>query len=220
MKILKSFICILLLLCTVHCGGGGGGGGGGRFGVRLLHAVIDAAPFDLFSTNSEEALLTTRFGESKRYIGTDSGEQVLSVRSHNTLENPRFTFELTREGSDRHTVFVFGDNEQFGVGATLIQDEVVELDSSSAAVRILHGAIGAGAVTATVGTQALSATAAFGAASPYEVITGGIQTVAIRRSSDGKVIFSAPLNLENDKQYSLLVAGEVDYFVTTTLIED
>lgn len=216
-----------LLVCSVllsACGGGGGGGGGGGSddsssdsGVRILHAAIDGSPMDLLSSGSPDKIVDRAvFAGTKGYRELPGGAQTISVTRASTPSRVIGSFEVVGGGDKAYSIVLYGSNQAGGVQTNLLSDEIPEL-GDGAAVRVVNGALGAGTLSVSVGGS--SASAAFGDATAYlQAPAGGVSMTA--RSAAGGSLGSYSFVAEPGKAYTLLVAGEVGYYVTTRQFTD
>lgn len=211
------------------CGGGGGGsngggGGGGSegdsaYGVRALHAAIDGAPIDISSSAASSPLLSQQFfaGE-KGYRSLPETGQTITLTRSGSPSNVYGSFAVTGAAQDKYTVLFYGDTTTFGLRSRLIKDDVPSTAGGSA-IRVIHGATRAADVTVTV-SGAAPEVVAFGQNTEYIPTTAGPVEVTVVRSSDGYPVRSGPLELKPGKAYTLLVAGEVGYYVKGVLFAD
>lgn len=216
-----------LLVCSVllsACGGGGGGGGGGESddsssdsGVRILHAAIDGSPMDLLSSGSPEKIIDRAvFAGTKGYRELPGGAQTISVTRASTPSRVIGSFEVVGGGGKAYSIVLYGANQGDGIQTNLLSDEIPDF-GDSAAVRVVNGALGAGTLNVSFGGS--SASAAFGDATPYlEAPAGSVSMTA--RSASGGALGSYSFVAESGKAYTLLVAGEVGYYVTTRQFTD
>ena len=118
---------------------------------------------------------------------------------------------------ERYTYFLFGNNQEIGLHAQLLLNDPGEFESNQGKVRIIDGMIGAADVKFN---GAISGVVPFGNASAYLSVNSGPATVAFTRQADGARLGSANLLVEAGKLYSIVLAGEVDYFVSIQAVED
>jgi len=230
---LVVFCSIFLLLA---CGGGGSSsdgdntnassifGSSGRSastGIRLLNGAIDASPIDLRSSLKTDSLQTARFGLATNFVGVSGDLQLISVAPSKHLTPTLFAQDLTLNKNERHTILLYGDNDSFGLSTMLLPDSrPTELGSNEAAIRIIHAVTHAAALDASTLTDNLVSAVPFGRASAYTIVASGSHSLTIKRSVDGRVIFSGTIELSGKRSYSFFICGELNYFVKTNLLED
>jgi len=224
-KLMFRVVFLLLAATTIFglgaCSGGGGGSGGSDKGVRILHGSIDSAPVDLVSSSAEEGVVqTARFGLATQYVRLPEEEQVLHLFRTKSGSAPMFSQTVTIGKEDRLSLLVYGSNEQTGVFTSLLTDTPPEeLESGNAALQIIHSAVGASAINVLIGRTEAASGVPFGTSSGYLVVPSGAVQISVRRAADGDTIISPTHTLEDRKNYTILIAGQVDYFVTAPLFE-
>lgn len=222
-KFARDLLVKVALATTVAaCGGGGGGGssqGSGDYGVRVLHAAIDATPVDVLSTASGSAVRSQAvFAGNLGYGAVPKVAQTITLTRAFTPSVVLDSFDITVTSKERYSILFYGDNHTFGLRTRLIEDKVPETISGSA-VRVVHGATRAAGLSASIGGTPTD-TIAFGQNSPYVSVPVGQVTITAARASDGAVVASLPATLAAGKGYTFLVAGEVGYYVKGILFED
>ncbi len=232
----KTIIKLLLLtLCSgiCACGGGGGGsdsgsdgsnpltsspGSSASTGVRLLSGAVDASPIQLY--NGSKLLSTARFGMPAVYKGTGTGAQALTVVTANTTKQI-FTTTVNVASNERITLLMHGDNEDLGLRFSIIGDTRGAVPAAgNTKVRVIHALSRAGELRASVGGTAIPSSIGFGKGSDYVEIPAGKANLHVTRVSDGKVVASGTPEFSTGKYYSVVVEGEVDYFVASPAYED
>lgn len=223
---IRSIVLWCALTTLTACGGGGGGGGseGGSegdssYGVRALHAVIDGAPVDIVSSATSSPLLSRQFfAGDKGYRSLPSTAQTLSLTRTGAPSDVYGSFAVTSADAERYSVLFYGDNSTFGLRSRLIKDEPPALASGSS-LRIVNGVTRAADLTVTV-EGAPSEVVVFGQNTTYIATAGGAVNVSVVRSTDGYPVHTGPVELQPGKAYTLLVAGELGYFVKSILFAD
>lgn len=220
-KILSPLIALMLGFSA--CGGGGGGGAGGgdddgsssSSGVRVLHAAIDGSPMDVLSSDSSSVVVDGAvFAGTKGYKELPDGAQIISLTRTSTPSRVIGSFDVTGGGS--YSILLYGSNQTTGLKAALLTDTVPDL-GGGAGVRVVNGALGSSQLSVSVGGA--SALVAFGEASEYLNVPVGATTMIARGSANG-TIGSLSFTAEAGRAYTLLVAGEVGYYVTTRSFTD
>jgi hypothetical protein len=211
------------------CGGGGGGGGGGgndqyssATGVRVLHAAIDATPVDVFVDGVPEAVAKKAvFGLNNGYNALPSGLLNLTMTRTSTPSVVVDKAQVAVDSDSRVSILLYGDNATFGLRATVLTDGAPE-DRSNARVRIVDGVTAAAEIVGTVssGVEERSVNVKFGEASDYLAVPPGVATLQVVRAADGRFVASTTATLEAGKEYTYLVAGEVQFFVKGLLLTD
>jgi hypothetical protein len=128
------------------------------------------------------------------------------------------TVSVEASSGDRYTILLYGDNANFGLRTKLIKDEIPEA-AGNALLRVVNGVTQAADVTVSIGSSPAQ-TIAFGGNTDYVATPGGAVNVSAVRATDGSPIQSGPITLEAGKAYTLLLAGEVGYYVKSTLFVD
>jgi hypothetical protein len=232
----KIFLITSLILSAslIACSGGGGSSDSGgstdtsnifgsngqsaSTGVRVLNGAIDAAPIDLYSSEKSAVLETARFGLAYPFKGLSTNPQIVSITRTQSPGNNLFSKNITLNNNERSTILLYGSNRRFGLNTTYLADSRPVLDATSAAIRIIHSAIGASQLNLVIPSKNL--TASFGNASEYAVVPAGVLGATVTRTADGQVIHSASHQLDAGKSYSLFATGEVGYFTSTKFLED
>jgi hypothetical protein len=216
------------LLCIVSvfgaCGGSGGPEGSSQRGVRVLHASIEAAPVDLFSSVQEEALVSQGFfaGEA-RYIQLANEPQRLSVTRALSASNVVASLDVDGAQIEKSTILLYGDRGTLGLRVKLFDDVVPEAIEGGV-VKFIHGLVGASAISVTGyqdGGILFETTLDFGEVSNYlDIPKEGNVELVVHRVVDGKLVESPSLAFEPGGAYTALVTGEVDYYTKTVLYRD
>jgi hypothetical protein len=215
------FGCALLVS---GCGGGGGGGGGGgsddassQSGVRVLHAAIDGSPMDVISSAASDKIVDRAvFAGTKGYRELPGGAQAISLTRTSTPSRVVGSFDVVGGGDKAYSIFLYGSNQETGLKTKLLSDDVPDM-ADGAAVRVVNGALGVSVLNVSVGGA--SASVGFGDASEYLLVSAGGSTLNARTSGGGS-LGSYSFVAESGKAYTLLVAGEVGYYVTTRQFTD
>ena len=224
--LLTTFV---LNLGLAGCGGGGGGGGGGSAprGVRILHGAIDATPIDV-STSVSPGVVVQRaaFASPQVYSELPEGPQIITLTRAKTPSVEIRSFNIDLQSRQKVSLLLFGDNQQFGLSSRLIDDVIPENKGDGALLRVVDGMTGASELLVSVGApntprgQNASARVAYGNASPYLNAPAGIVRVTAQRAADGKVVSAVDVTLAAGEAYTVLVAGEADYYVKSILFAD
>ena len=221
---LKCLLSLLLLSQLIACGGGGGGSGGTSrpsTGVRLLHAGIDLSPLEVVPDGDLSISSgVTKFGDASTYLPVDAGTHAISLRRANTSEIiEQLGIELKK--NELSTIIIAGSRAQTnGVHVQANLGSPPELDSGTAAVRIAHGAFGAATVNAMVNSIALVQPIGFTGVSDYQVVPAGSAVVSVTRSVDGASVYAGTFSAQARSAYTVFVAGEIGYYVKTSVITD
>lgn len=222
------FFRLLIILALISsCGGGGGddGGGGassggssaqeaaeGVIGARVLNGAIDAAPIDLVSS-VDGFTQTAMFAETNGFIDISSGLHLFDVSTTRSGASPLLTTGLLQEGNGKHTFILHGDRTEFGLRVNLVSEQLPEVPSGQSLVRVIHGVTGASQLSVNS-----AAIANFGNVSSYIPITPGQNTILITRAVDQVVFDLVPLDAQEGKAYSIFVAGEFGFFLTSRIL--
>lgn len=224
---LTRLIIVGLALLLSSCSSGGDGGGGGSSastGVRLLHGSLDAAALDVLSTaRPGEVVQRAHFGATTIYDALPTGVQDLNVTVAKRGASSEFRFSgINVQKNERRSIAVYGDDELLGVDAALLTDAFPEVGDSDVVVRVFHAVVRASEISLRIGGQDVLTSVPYGTASSYVIVPASElpQTLEISRVTDGAVLFSGPMLFSSGRAYTLLAAGEVDYFVTLKMFED
>lgn len=220
---LTTITMSLFTALAVGCGGGGGGGDVST-GVRVLHGAVDAAPVDVYATGQIEPLVRgSAFAIASNYAALPEGPLSLSITRAMTPTTVVGSDTLTVQSGERYSVLVYGDNTTFGLRTRVLSDAVpVEL-SGNTALRVVDAATGAAAINVFVSAGRSSdpfASVSFGSASPYRAIAEGSTRITAVRAADGRTLGSILTDLQPGKAYTVLFAGEAEYYVKGVLYED
>ncbi|MFO0417098.1 MAG: DUF4397 domain-containing protein [Pseudomonadota bacterium] len=222
----RYFLALVVSAVVIGCGGGGGGGGGNggdgggaldgadsEYGVRVLHAAIDASPVDLVVSGSGQTVVSQAvFAGQKSYRSAPSGAQNFNLTRAFAPAQVVASLPITVEGDGRYTVLLFGDTQVFGLRAKVVTDQIPD-DFSGAVVRVVNGATGAAAVRVNVGAVSIPGATPFGGVSDYvEVPAGSGVSVVASRAADGQRAGGVTVDLAQGGAYTFLVAGEVGYY--------
>lgn len=218
-------VATVLAFTFTACGGGGGGGGSGdggsdsADGVRVLHGSIDAAPVDVISSTASSAVVSqATFAGAKGYRSLRSGDQVLSLTRALNSGDVLASFNASIEKGGRYSILLYGDGDTFGLRTRLIIDEVPN-DIAGAAVRVVNGVTGAAAISVSISGGG-SEQVGFGQNSGYIQTSAGEVTITTSRAADGQRVSSVTRVLQSGRAYTVLVAGEVGYYVKSVLFTD
>jgi hypothetical protein len=216
----------LSFLIMVVCGacGGGGSSDGGTKGIRVLHASIEAAPVDVFSSAADEPLISqVFFGGSISYENISAVPQTISITRAFTPSRIVASFDIDGALVERSSLLLYGDLSSLGLRATIIEDDVPGRVEESV-LKFVHGLVGASAIVVSGhvdGRLLFEELIEFGGASAYVNVPmeQAVQLV-IYRAVDGRLIESPSFAFEKGKAYTALVTGEVGYYTKTVLYND
>ena len=226
-----SVVCGVLLLVVSACGGGGGGSssggsnGGGNdssSGVRVLHAAIDAAPVDLFSSLRTEGIVSgVVFADTKGYRRLPAGSQTLTLSRALDSAAKVASFEVTSSGDDSYSVLLYGSVAGGGLRTALIPDLLPSTgETSGVLVRFVHGLEGASSLSVAASGGDAKYSIGFGEASDYIVTGAGAVRLVARRGVDSVTVVSLTEQLEEGGVYTVLVAGEAGYYSKGVVFRD
>ena len=222
-KIAKKFIRLVVIVALISsCSGGGGGDGGssssdtsseaaqGLLGARVLNGAIDAAPVNLESSLDGLVQNSIIFAEPNGFNQISTGLHAINLTSGGS---PIFTTAISNQPGLKHSLIVHGDRSDFGLRVNLISEQAPVVPAGQSFVRVIHGVTGASQLS--VNSVAI---ADFGDASSYIPITPGQNTILITRAVDQVLFDLVPLNAEEGKAYSIFVAGEFGFFLTSRVL--
>lgn len=226
-KNIKILIIVLIATLTACSGGGGGGGGSSnsssrnaKYGLRVLHAALDAAPLNVYSSlKPGQSLATVRFGLDSFYLGLPTGDQILSLFKGDNASAELLTQAVSINKDLKQTLLYYGNNAGLGIHSALLTDQVPMLEQGLSALRFIHACAGAQSLrfgvndTVSAAFNELGADLQYGSASQYFNITSGILQLRAFRQADSKEIVSSAKALESGKAYTIVIMGQVDYLV-------
>jgi hypothetical protein len=228
----RLFVLVAVVSAALSgCGGGGGGGGGGgngsetnssTTGVRVLHAAIDAAPIDVFVGGVTGAVSNKAvFGVDNGYHSLPSGQLNISLTRASTPSVVVGTAAVSSNSESRFSILLYGDNSTFGLRTTLLTDES-PADPENARLRIVDGVTAAAEISADISSGVFedSTQVGFGKASKYLSVPPGVVSIRVNRSADGRAIAATTATLEAGREYTYLVAGEVQFYAKGLLLQD
>lgn len=210
---------VLFLLVSGCSGGGSGSGDAGRTAVRVVHAAIDTAPLDVYSSETVGLISMSRFAAQTRYYNARQGGQLFSLTVSGTSRTV-FSVPLTVVDGQRQTILVHGNRDSLGLRVSTFLDEPGEISGGESALRVVHALGGAAKLDCQLAGAVICSGLDFGNASIYSKVKEGIGKITVRRVADRKVVFDSELAFESGKAYSLVVTGEEGYFVTAPLLLD
>jgi hypothetical protein len=220
-----------LLLMTAGCGGGGSTttsraqSSSDPYGVRVLHAAVDAAPVDLISSLKPQGQLVSQafFAENHTdsgYRSLPQGEQTLSLTKHRSLSEAIASFNISSSSTDRYSILLYGSLQNFGLKAKLIKDELPADGNTTPHLRLVNGVSGAGGINVVspdIGLIGLTT----GQESEYLALKGPSEvSINARRSSDGAGLGSANFKAESGAVYTVLFAGEAGFYTKVLVYRD
>lgn len=217
------FAAAMTFLVIQGCGGGGGGGGGSaQTGVRILHAAIDTAPVDASTATDKQTtiLQTARFAQNVPYVPLGKGPQSITLTISQRPGDIVGTVNFEVTSGERRSLLVIGGIGSLSREVHVLLDEKVKPAGGQAAVRAIHGVAGAAAITVLLDGQGLGSAIPYGEASTPELVSAGSHRISIQRLVDGKTVAAQTAVLESNKSYSILAAGDADYFVALPLLEE
>ncbi len=210
---------LISLACSGCSGGGSGSGDAGRTAVRIIHAAIDTAPLDLYSSEEIGLIGTSKFGAQAKFFNVNRGNQVFSLTVSQTSRTV-FSVPLTVIDKQRQTILAYGNRDNLGLRVNTLIDDPGEVSGDQSALRVVHALVGAAQIDCQMVGAIVCGDLEFGNAAIYSKIAAGDGRITIKRSADKKVVFDADLSFEGGKAYSLIIMGEVDYFVRAPLLQD
>lgn len=226
LSILRAIAISIIVSSLAACGGGGGGGGGGNSrsaetGVRLIHSAIDASPIQIFSSvTPAQAVQSARFGQTVLFAELPRGAQTLDVKRGAT--DTLFSSTIEVEKSQHYSILFFENPSDLSPRFALVLDPEIDVPGDMAAVRIGHAAIGAGSISAfTSSNETVASRVPYGAFSDYVTVPAATTgRISFARDTDGRTVHSTAIQLSGGHAYTLVLSGQIDYFVTAPLLED
>lgn len=214
-RISSVLLAITFSLCS--CGGGGGGGGGSSSttGVRVLHAAIEATPIDL-NTDSQPVSQTVRYGEAGDYLPLGEGQHLLQLGESKGGAGTLYSKSITNPGDQKFTLLFYGDRGDIGLRTALIEEPRPIIAEGTGIVRVIHGAVGASSVSLVIGSG--QSTALFGGVSTYVDLAPAVYPYTVRRTTDRAVLAQGTIAVGAGEAYSIFVAGEQGYLVSTAVL--
>lgn len=223
---LRALLVVSFVASLAACGGGGGGGGNGsgsvrsaETGVRLVHGAIDASPVQVFSSLiAARAVQSSRFGGTVPFSELPRGPQTIEIRRG---QERLFASTVDVQKGQHYTVLFYESPSDLSPRFTQVVDPDVDVPDGMAAIRIGHAAIGAASITAfTSENLTVASRLGYGAFSEYGFVPALTARINYARDADGRVVHSTPVSLREGGTYTLVLSGEVDYFLTAPVLED
>jgi hypothetical protein len=186
----------------------------------VLHAVIDGAPVDVFSS-SGSAVLASKvfFADSKGYSNLPSGAQTIRLTRALDQGNEVASVSVTSSGDDSFSILYYGSFNGAGVRAKLLED-VAPTDISGAAVRFVNGLTGASTLLVNASGSAGAQQVTLGEASDYMMVAAGDVRLTANSAAGGGAVLSMTESLEQGGAYTVLVAGEAGYYTKGVVFRD
>ena len=220
-----TVITLGLGLILSGCGGGGGSGGGSGdaarpgTGFRVIQSNVDVSPVDVLVDGNTIPAAKAEYSKASGWIAGGGVKNIILARA-NTNESVTTT-SLSLADGDVKTVLLYGDKKSFGVRVATLDDTLPTISSESAAVRIIHGAVGAAQLSATANGVLISAGTNFGAASKYiEVPVAASAPIRVRRVTDNGILFDSTIALEAGHAYSIVLSGDTNFLATGRVLAD
>lgn len=204
-----------LLLTFVSCGGGGGGGNGSG-GTLVLHSSIDEGPIDVFLADGSEAVTTTRFLADEGRVDLGEGPQSVTLKRRGGVF---ISSPSTILGSGHTLVHLFGARENGSIGAKFLEAPEPSLEGGQAGLRVIHGVYKASEIAVSLNGERIPAIG-FGSGSEFVRVSSSSVKVRVLRVADRSILLDQTVEVEAGGLFSLLVAGEADYFVRSRLYRD
>ena len=225
MRLIRFIITAGLLSGVLSaCAGGGDGGSASdsnssaSTGVRLIHAALEAAPLQIFSsTNPAQPVQQARFGQETLYAPLKTGAQVLNLSVATQPANVIGTAALTVERNQRYSLLLYGDYTHLGLSTALVLDKPPQLSKDSSALRCMHAASGAGQLSIEIDDMPLEQAIEFGSSSEYATIDAGLHTILAKRAADGLVLYSGQITTAGRNPYTLVIGGETGLLIVGQL---
>lgn len=201
-------------------GGGASGSGSSKEGIRLVHMAIDSSPVDLYSSLDVSKLIArSAFGEINNRQGISDGLQILSLTTAKIPSDVVKSLELNWSGGSQ-TLLYYGNHTTLGLATSLIDDQHESIDSGMSLLRIIHALVGAASVSANISGNGSVGGIGFGSASNFIQLPEGNYNVKIKREVDQRELSNTSLVLSNKSANTIVIGGEVDYFVAVRQIVD
>jgi hypothetical protein len=220
MRLVKIFTFWLAFIFVAGCGGGGGGSSSGGnqgeadYGVRLIHASLEAAPVDLYSSSSREflPLASSAFLLASPYIALPEGEQVLSLYRAKSSTAQIFSFPVNISKNGRKSVLLLGDFSDNGLGALVFDDFTSQVPADRILVRIVHALNKAGAINVSLAGSNLVTGLKYSELSDYVQFRFTEGELLVRSSTGSQVLYAALERFEAGKAYTLVLGGNQGLF--------
>lgn len=217
-----------LALSTSGCGGGGGGGGGTSggddvssdgSGVRVLHASVDGYPVDVTSSlKSEPVSKGTYFARVVGYKKLPAGDQSISVTRTLSPASIVRSFPIAVAPDATYSLIVYGAVLEGGPRVRLLTDAPPDAPDRSY-VRVVNGISGTAEIGVSVaGSSVGGSSVSLGDATGYVPVAPG--PVRVSATSGASVVSTASFTAEPASAYTVLLAGEAGYYVTSRVYSD
>lgn len=233
-NILKIALNCCVLISAAACGGGGGGGGsdedttrgsGASTGVRVLHGAIEGPPVQV-RTSVEERTVDPEvfFSEKAVYQRLDKGPQTLQLAERNSPGSVFSQHSVDIQDGQRLSLLLYNFPDSGAVRSLLVDDVKPELADGEGALRIAHTLSRASAVSVSLKSDLLGIARGdevqFGTVGQYLVGPAGTYQLVVKRTADDFTVVSQPFVMGARVIQTILVSGEVGFFVTSTQYED
>ncbi|MDZ4785399.1 MAG: hypothetical protein SGJ02_04910 [bacterium] len=222
-NLIKFSIFCISLLSLFSCGGGGGSGSGSSSGVRLINAGMDAPPATVISTLAgSEAPLATRFATTSDRFSAEAGSQRFLVNRGAIDGTTLASVSADYNPEIPSSLILFGDQDALGLRVILLSDDAGEIPKGKVAIKVVHTLNKAAeinfALTSTLGNS--SGEVSYGQASSYQIIDPGLYRLSVSRSADNLQVISQEHTFLAGESYTIVVCGEVDFFVKAAQFVD
>ena len=187
----------------------------GKTQLRVVNAAPDAGSLDVYVTATGDALSgavatvsAAAVGTIGSYVVPNSGTWRLRVTGTALKNDLRLDVSNLVLPSQRNVTLVLTPGRGgVLVNALLLEDRggITRLDNPQARVRLVAGAAGSAAVTASVGTTTLGTSVSSPAITDYVLTTAGTVDIAATVSGSAAALTSGTLEAGGD--YTLLVYG-------------
>jgi hypothetical protein len=232
MKKFVQGLAVSSLIFALGCGGGGGGSGeattrgeGAKTGVRVLHGSIEGPPVQvLTSLESRTVSPQTFFAQAVVHDRLSSGEQTLIVTERFSPSTVFGSHPVSVTDGSRFSLLLFNMPDSGTIRSLLVEDSKLEFGDEEGALRVAHAATRAQSVVVTVLQPSLGISIEneiqFGRIGEYITLPTGTYQVVVKRGIDSLPLINQTVVLGDKSAKTLLVAGEVGFFVTANEYQD
>lgn len=220
-RFIYSSFSFLITLFLIGCSGGGGSDSATSrpsTGFRVLHADLDATPFDINIEPETNPRSSCKFSTSSDWISA-SGDLSINLLSSNTSIIER-NINIKLKDNQVRSILVYKSFSDL-TAITSIDDSLPTMNSGSAAVRVINGAYGTSPITANIGGKVLNQNVSYGASSDYFLVSAGSAVnIRVLNSIDNSVLYNEFNILSDGKAYTIFISGNLSYLIKGKLLED
>jgi len=177
--------------------------------ARFVHLSPDTPPLDVaFDNRFHKVFTNVSFLEATSYKEMASGTRVLKIRSRNRDKGFDFREDISLDGDENHSIFLFGSSGDLQV--LVERDDLSAASRGAAKVRFLHAAPKISPVRVTAGGNSTFSRTVFGEITSYVNVPAKPVGVTFRvwtTSANAASVHVQPVILEANTLYTLALVG-------------